>query len=357
MTSRQRVLAALAFERPDRTPFAWGFGPQPPAQRALENFCAARGLSWPELRARTSDTLVLDAEYIGPPPAVGQSPYTSIWGIRTRDVSYGEGSYQEFVGHPLAGLEDPAQLDRIAWPNPDWFDYASLPRRLNQLNPQRGKATQISIASGGNPLEIYTWMTGMEETMLNLLERPALVRAALARICGCFQQKLQRCAKALGDQADLVHMADDLGGQNGLLFSRETYRQVVQPFHRLLIENCRRVFPSAKVLYHSDGAVFDVLPDLLDAGIDILEAVQTDATGMAPERLKSAFGKRLCFHGGISVQSLLPNSDAATVRSECARLAAVFGDNGGYIAAPSHAIQAGTPAENVWAMLEALEVL
>jgi uroporphyrinogen decarboxylase len=105
---------------------------------------------------------------------------------------------------------------------------------------------------------------------------------------------------------------------------------------------------------YGDGAVFDILPDLLDAGVDMLEAVQTDAAGMDPQRLKTAFGDRLGFHGGISVQSLLPHGDIATVERECRRLVDVLGQGGGYIAAPSHAIQVGTPPENVAAMLRAV---
>ncbi len=107
-------------------------------------------------------------------------------------------------------------------------------------------------------------------------------------------------------------------------------------------------------MYHSDGAVFDILPDLMEAGVEVLEAVQTDADGMAPERLKAAYGDRLAFHGGIAVQSLLPNADEATVFAECRNLIDVFGEGGGYIAAPTHAIQMGTPPENVLAMLRAV---
>ena len=84
----------------------------------------------------------------------------------------------------------------------------------------------------------------------------------------------------------------------------------------------------------------------------ILPVEGTDAAGMEPERLKQTFGDRLSFHGAISVQQLLPHADADTVRAECRRLVEVLGDGGGYIAAPAHAIQVGTPPENVLAMLE-----
>ncbi len=166
--------------------------------------------------------------------------------------------------------------------------------------------------------------------------------------------RMTRTLEACGDLIDLVMLADDLGGQQGLLVSRERYREQIQPFHRALADIAHRLAPHAKVMYHSDGAVFEVLPDLIDAGIEVLEAVQTDAAGMDPVALKQTYGDRLSFHGGIAVQSLLPYGDEKTVFDECQRLVEVFGAGGGYIAAPTHAIQVGTPPANVLAMLRAV---
>ena len=101
-----------------------------------------------------------------------------------------------------------------------------------------------------------------------------------------------------------------------------------------------------------DGAVTEAVPGLIDMGIDILEALQFDAKGMDPAVLKELYGDRLCFHGGISVQRTLPLCSAEEVRREVADRINVLGKNGGYILAPSHAIQAGTPPENIAAFLE-----
>jgi uroporphyrinogen decarboxylase len=186
---------------------------------------------------------------------------------------------------------------------------------------------------------------------MNVLAEPALVQRALDHITSFLDVRLQRTLAAAPDCIDLVFFADDLGTQQGLLMSRDAYREVLQPFHRRLTNTVRRLAHRAHCLLHSDGAVFDVIPDLLDAGLDTLEAVQTDATGMEPERLKRAYGDRLSFQGAISVQHLLPHGNPTTVRVECQRLIEVLGARGGYIAAPAHAIQVGTPPENVLAML------
>jgi len=136
--------------------------------------------------------------------------------------------------------------------------------------------------------------------------------------------------------------------------SKKVYHEVLKRYQTRLFRLGKALAPQAAVMFRSDGAALDTLPELIDAGIDVLEAVQTDADGMGAERLKDAFGDRLAFHGGIPVQSLLPNADADSVFHESRRLVKIFGDGGGYIAAPTHAVQVGTPPENVLVMLRAV---
>jgi uroporphyrinogen decarboxylase len=107
-----------------------------------------------------------------------------------------------------------------------------------------------------------------------------------------------------------------------------------------------------KFMFHSCGAVRELIPDLIELGVDILNPIQPAATGMAPEGLKRDFGQRLCFHGGIDVQFLLPLESAATVRAEVARRAQLLGQGGGYILAPSHNLQQDIPTENIVAMYD-----
>ena len=107
-----------------------------------------------------------------------------------------------------------------------------------------------------------------------------------------------------------------------------------------------------KIMYHTDGSVMEAVPGLIDMGIDILEALQFSADGMDPKVLKEKYGDRLCFHGGISVQTTLPFGTVEDVKQEVIERIEVLGKGGGYILAPSHAIQAGTPPENIIAMYE-----
>jgi uroporphyrinogen decarboxylase len=349
-SARGRVLAALSHAAPERVPFSWGFGPTPEMVAVLRAYLAELGLDWDRLRAVTEDVLTIGARYTqGPAPTREE-----LFGIRLAPQSYPGGIYNEFAFQPLAGIRGPAELDDFPWPDPDLYDYAGLRAQTAAADPLAARARKLDLETCGNPFEIYCWMTGLEEALANVLLNPGLVHRALEKITDFFAARLRRTLLACGDLVDLCYFADDLGSQTGLLMSRRAYRQILQPYHARLFGIVKELAPQAAVMLHSDGAVFDVLPDLLDIGLDVLEAVQVDAAGMDPARLKAAYGERLCFHGGISVQALLPYADANTVGAECRRLLAVFGEHGGYIAAPTHAIQVGMPPANVLAMLRAV---
>ncbi len=346
---RSRVRTALAHRMPARVPFSWNFGPTPEMAGVLTAYLADRGQDWPTLR----DT-VDDVRQIGPEPLYVLPPDTDIWGIVRRSQSYGAGSYDEISHTPLSGVADPAELDEYPWPDHNLYDYAHFREQELRLDPDSTRARKLSISTCGNPFEIYCWMTGLEEALINVLIHPEVVRAALGRITDFFAAKMSRALEVAGDLVDILYFADDLGGQRGLLMSKKAYCEVLRPYHARLFRLAKVLAPQAAVMFHSDGAVFDILPELMDAGVDVLEAVQTDADGMDAQRLKDAFGDRLAFHGGIPVQSLLPKADAETVFRESQRLVKIFGEGGGYIAAPTHAIQVGTPPENVLAMLRAV---
>jgi len=313
----------------------------------LDQYLAAHGIDWGRLRTAVADTASIAPDWTGPPPVNGNT-FAGIWGIRFKEVDYGTGIYQEFTDFPLAAVSDPAELRHYPWPNAETYDYSGLRGRAEDAT-RNGKTALQTLA--GNPFEIYSWMTGIEEALINLAVNPELVRSALDFITRFMARRLERVLRECGDLVDIVFYADDLGSQTGLLMSPDTYRAVLKPFHERITGTVREHAPRAKCMMHSDGAVFDLLPDLIASGMDVLEAVQTDAVGMEPEHLKQTFGDRLSFHGAISVQQLLPRAAADTVEYECRQLVQVLGRDGGYIAAPSHAIQMGTPPENVLAML------
>lgn len=349
-TAKERVRAALRREERTHPAFTWGFGPSEGAREVLMREFAARGLDWDVLRRETEDVAWLHPMYIGPPLGENQAQYMAIWGIETGAVDYGSGTYtDEIARSPLAGVEEPEAFDDYPWPVVGQFDYAAMQAVRQERDPEGRRAVRIQV---GNPFEIYSWMTGMEEAFMNLVAEPELVEAGMAHINRFFIENLRRQVEALGPEIELAWIGDDLGAQQGPLISEKVYRSVIQPFHRELCAEIRRLLPDTVIQYHTDGSVFALVPDLLEAGVQMLEAVQVECAQMEPSALTEAYGDRLMFQGAISVQQVLPHGTPEEVHRACRELIATLGRGGGYLAAPSHAVQAGTPPENILAMLE-----
>jgi len=345
LTHRERVRLALAHRETDRVPIAMVCaGLNPPARAALEAYLKReRGIGVEEYLEPLIDIKIVGPDYVGPALAPG----TDTWGVRRRPVSYGAGEYNEIDHYPLAEAADPGDLRRHAWPEPGWFAYDRLP---NHIAEAQAGGPWCLMAMNANPFETSWYMRGLERFMMDMVLRPELARGILTRVTDFYVEHFTRVLAAARGEIDLVFTADDIGGQQGLLMSLDMWADFLKPCH----ERINRVVhdAGAKVIYHSDGAVMDAVPGLIDMGIDVLQALQFDARGMDPVRLKRDFGDRLCFEGGVSVQKTLPFGTPDDVRREVRDRICVLGAGGGYILGPSHAVQAGTPPENIAAMFD-----
>ncbi|NOY81455.1 MAG: hypothetical protein GXP31_10680 [Kiritimatiellaeota bacterium] len=342
-THRERVLLALEHRETDRVPIAMVCsGITPPARRQFERYLTQkRGTSVERFLAPLVDIRSIRPAYIGPPLPSG----ADIWGVRRAPVSYGAGEYQEIMFHPLARAENMDDLNAHSWPDPDWFDYASLPEHIAAV--QRD-GPYCLMASNGNIFETSWYMRGFQQILVDFALNPELVHALLERVTCFFEEYFRRILEVADGRIDLVFTADDIGGQSGLLMSLDTWSEFVRPYHARL-NRLIHAF-GARVVYHSDGDVMEAVPGLIDVGVDVLQALQFDTPGMDPRVLKERYGDRLCFEGGISVQQTLPFGTPDDVRREVCERIAVLGRNGGYILGPSHVIQAGTPPENIVAL-------
>jgi len=345
MTHRERVLASLQHRPTDRIPIAMVCsGINAPVYQELESeLRRTRGLTLEAYLDPLLDIRTVEPRYIGPALGVGED----IWGVVRAPVSYGLGAYDEIVRHPLGDAREPADVARHRWPTTDWFDYSALEQAIEQANQGGERCLMIS---GGNPFETSWYLHGFERTLEDLALAPDLVQALMEQVTAFFLEHTRRQLEAARGRVDFVFTADDIGGQNGLLMSLNLWRKRIRPFHEALNAVVHEF--GAKVIYHSDGAVMEAASELADMGIDVLQALQFDARGMDPVRLKREMGDRLCFQGGISVQSTLPFGTPEEVRREVRERIDVLGEGGGYILGPSHAIQAGTPVANVLAMFD-----
>ena len=342
-TPRERFLAALQRRQADRPAFSWGFGPQPPAKAALDEYLKKWSLNYDQLMLATSDVRRVAAPYCGPSLAQGES----VWGYTTKLVSYGDGEYEEYDYKPLENVASVDDILAHRWPDPTAYDYSKIAEAIAET--EAGGDYAISII-GANPLETMIFMTGMENTLILMLTEPEVVHAVMRKITDFFLEHIRLALEAGGGRIDFAFCADDVGTQNGPMISRQTYRDMIMPYHKEVADLVHA--HGAAVMHHSDGAVAELLDDLIESGVDCLEAVQVECNGMAAAGLKERFGDRLSFQGAVSVQRILPCVSENEVRQEVRRLKQTLGAGGGYICAPSHAIQAGTPCENVIAMVE-----
>jgi len=206
------------------------------------------------------------------------------------------------------------------------------------------------MVANGNVFESSWYMRGFERFFVDLLTNPELAHKIMRRVTDYYVDHFRRMLEAADGEVDLAFTADDVGGQHGLLMSLEMWEAFIKPYHQELNRAIHEF--GVRVIYHSDGAVMEAVDGLIDMGIDVLQALQFSADGMDPGRLKATWGDRLCFEGGVSVQTTLPFGTADDVREETEDLIRTLGEGGGYILGPSHAIQAGTPPENIVAMVD-----
>lgn len=189
---------------------------------------------------------------------------------------------------------------------------------------------------------------------MKLLAEPDEMRRLLRRVLDAKLAFWDMAFAEVGDLVDVVYESDDLGMQNGPLFSPQLYREAVKPFHAELFSFIRKKTSRAKILLHCCGAIFDFIPDFIEMGVDALNPVQISAAGMEPARLKQEFGRDLVFWGGaVDSQKVLPKASPSEVREATRRNLDILAKGGGYVMNTVHNIQADVPPENIVAMFQA----
>ncbi len=273
--------------------------------------------------------------------------WRDIWGHVIGIVRNPTGAYEEFSVWPLSWAESVDDLKDHPWPEPDWFDFSTLPGLINQYDAMGDFHLRFRI---GSVFEIAWQLRGMQEFLTDIVKIPEIPLYIMDRLTEVYVENTRTVLDAVGDRLDMVYLYDDVATQNSLMISKRMYRKFVRPYHERIIDIAKSY--GIPVMFHCDGALYPLLPDLVDLGIDLLNPVQTDAKGMEPEKLKSEFGDRLSFHGGIDIIKTLPRGATEDVRNEVQERIRVLGDGGGYILCSSHHIQSDTPLENVYTMYD-----
>lgn len=286
-------------------------------------------------------------EYVGPPlPQVSQDESVNFWGIRTRRTPHEGGAYDEQSFYPLASAQTIDDLNTYSWPNTGWFDYSGMRAKAEEAG--KTKAVMCGYMA---PFYYHNLLRGLEQSLIDLLLEPEFTHFLIGRISDFFFDHHRRIFEACEGFIDVAEVTDDLGSQTGPLISTEMYQEFYAPHHKRFIDLCHEF--RIKVFHHDDGSCRPFLPLLIEMGIDILNPVQWCCPGMEMEGLKAEFGNRICFHGAVENQRILPFGTPAQVRAEVRHcIDSLASDGTGYILAPCHNLQVNTPVENIIAMYD-----
>ncbi|HHX39807.1 MAG TPA: hypothetical protein GX715_07565, partial [Armatimonadetes bacterium] len=203
--------------------------------------------------------------------------------------------------------------------------------------------------------EMSLWLRGYEQFFTDLVADRPMAEVMLDLILETKLRYWERALAEVGDLVDIAMEGDDLGMQQCLLMNPRVYRELVKPRQAQLFSHIKKQAP-VFVFYHTCGSVVEILPDLIEVGVDILNPVQVSAAGMDTRRLKAEFGRDIVFWGGgVDTQRVLPHGTPQEVRDEVRRRIDDLAPGGGFVFNTVHNIQADVPPENILAMWETLQ--
>ncbi|MEW6071157.1 MAG: uroporphyrinogen decarboxylase family protein [Planctomycetota bacterium] len=408
-TSRERVLAALDHREPDRVPVDLGATPSTGisalAYGRLKRHLGMRGghtrvydvvqqLAQPE--DAILDRFRIDAVDVGrafdgedadwyeielPGGAPGRYPAgfrperqpDGGWIARSADGTpiarmpaagtfFDQTFYPWLAGYPadLAGL--PAAMGKVLWAafaSSPWNHageagfWTELRRRALALRAATDRAIVIGV--GCNLFEWGTFLRRLDNFVCDLIERPREVERFLDALLGIHLATLERVCAAVGDVADIVKFGDDLGTDTGPFLSPALYRRLFRPRHARLCELVR-ARSTMRTYLHSCGSIYALLPDLIEAGFEVINPVQTSARDMDPARLKREFGRDVTFWGGgCDTREVLNRASPARVREHVLERLEILAPGGGFVFNTIHNILPDVPPANIVAMYEAIE--
>jgi uroporphyrinogen decarboxylase len=347
MTPRDRVIAALNHETTDRAPFQATFTPEF-ANRLRKHFGLAPCGTEPHHREWYGYELELltgqDALQAGAGwftnYYLDDKPYVDNWGVQWKidpyNTPFGSGIYTNIKRGPLA--DDEPDVDHYQAPDPNAPGlYSHVERLVRDYKDEFYIIGRVHCTI----FESAWALRGFENLLMDFYINPDLAGKLLDITFGYHLEVAKNMAR-IG--VDMIWLGDDFGSQNGLLLNPDTWNEFFRPRYEQLCKEVKQINKDIKIAFHSDGCVYDIIPGLIDAGIDVLNPIQTEC--MNPQILKDRYGDRLAFFGGMAVQSTLPMGSPADIRREYEWLKATLGKNGGWLCAPTHHVQQDTPVEN-----------
>lgn len=380
-TSFERVKAALAHREPDRIPFDIGgtmvTGINVNALRSLrEHLGLSDQVQVRDKITQMADTgdeiierLKIDIKNVSPesPSKSGLANDLGLQGEHYRlidefgmgwQMPVNGGHYYDLHHSPLRDAQTVKDIEDYPWPDPlDSARYVNLKARADQIVYNEKKSYVLGRMNSGM-WETAMWMTGYEKFYTDMILNKKLVHAIMSKMLEIKMQYWQKALETVGENVLVVSTADDLGGQRGLLVSLGLYKEMIWQYHKRLFEFIKKKAKSnVYIFFHNDGAIWETLPLLIEAGVDIMNPWQVNCMGMDDtKKFKKEYGKDLTIWGGsCDTQFVLPFGTPQQVRDETRRRIEDLAPCGGFVFAPIHVIQNGVPPENIMAWWQTLQ--
>lgn len=353
MTPRDRILTALSRKEPDRVPKEIKFTPpmlkvfkEKTGSTDVEEYFAM------EMREVKIDYLWEDMESVEKKetfmkylPDLPAKATVDDWGI-----GYVPGSTYHFVKliHPMKDFTQIKELEQ--YPFPDNI----VESRQDQLYNEVAKIKDKELAAVGflemTIFEIGWYLRGMENLFVDLTLNKDFASLLLDKITDIRCKMAISFAKA---GVDIIRLGDDIGTQRGMLMNIGLWRKWFKPRLAKVINEIHKVNPDIHIFYHSDGNITEVIPELIEIGIDVLNPVQPEC--MDPAEIKKQYGDRLAFWGTVGTQTTMPHGTPMDVKREVKERIEHIGKGGGLVIAPTHVIEPDVPWENIIAFIEAVK--
>ena len=337
MDSRERVLRTLCGEETDRIPS--NFRAETVTQ---EKLFRATGMRLDAL----CDRLDVDIRHIDavPPPEKNLGAfYQNHWGERYVYFETEYGPVRDDMEGALRTAESMEDLEAFDWISNDDYDYSNISEQCDRY------AGRAILYGSGDVWQRPGLVRGMGNFLVDMYENPEFCHYLSKRYADFYVEDYRRAFEKSGRRIDIFLIYSDLGTQRAPLISGEMLDEFVVPYLRRIADAVHEM--GAKFFFHSCGMIEPFIPQLIRAGVDILDPLQPCAEEMQPEALQARYGGQICFHGGIDIQSVVIHGTPEDVRREVARYREAFGGRG-YICCPSHLFQVDTPVENLLALYE-----
>jgi uroporphyrinogen decarboxylase len=365
MNSRERLLASLRHKEPDRVPIDLGGTSSGIQTKAYDNLKKILGFDGEtktfirdhvEIDESVLKILGIDTRYIRVKSPKGykliieeDNSYVDLWGTRWKKPT--SSFYYDMVDYPIKEPTIEA-LNRYKWPDPDDLGrIEGLREKARELDETTEYALVVDMIGYG-VFEQGWALRGFENFLMDLALNQKFAEALMQRVADYKISLWSHLLDAVGEYVQVVVEADDMGTQQGLMVSPETYRRLIKPAQKRVWQFIKSK-TKAFLFLHSCGSVRKLIPDFIELGIDILNPVQVAAKDMDPKELKSEFGKDLTFWGGgCDTQNVLPFGTPEDVEKEVKKRISELAPGGGFVFNQVHSIQPQVPPENIIRMFE-----